>query len=338
MRAGPLIGLILAGLVVAALGIAGGGDAPSANRAPFERAPGPLADRPTTAPAAGRDADPSAGRDADPAAERDADPVAGRSRGSLAELERTIVAKRGSARRATVTIGRSAEGRAIRAVAINGLSGGPPALVFGCIHGTECAGMRIARRIHAGRPPKGHGIVVVPDLNPDGLALGSRLNARGVDLNRNFASHWRPIGVAGDPEHSGPRPFSEPETRIARRLIRALRPEVTIWFHQQAEPLVRAWGASVPAARRYARLAGARFVRLPWLHGTAPNWQNHRFVGTSSFVVELASGPVAPGTVRDHARAATTLAGGLDAGGRSALRADHLPGQTAATGTPGGGE
>ena len=64
---------------------------------------------------------------------------------------------------------------------------------------------------------------------------------------------------------------------------------MTIWFHQQAEPLVRAWGPSVPAARAYARLSGIGFVRLPWMDGTAPNWQNHRFAGTSSFVVELPS-------------------------------------------------
>src|SRR5262249_25070105 len=29
------------------------------------------------------------------------------------------------------------------------------------------------------------------------------------------------------------------------------------------------------------------FRKLPWLPGSAPNWQNHRFPGTSSFVVEL---------------------------------------------------
>jgi hypothetical protein len=54
--------------------------------------------------------------------------------------------------------------------------------------------------------------------------------------------------------------------------------------------MVRAWGPSVPAARRYARAAGLPFRRLPWLAGTAPNWQNHRFRGTASFVVELPPG------------------------------------------------
>ncbi|MFL5870410.1 MAG: M14 family zinc carboxypeptidase [Solirubrobacterales bacterium] len=210
-------------------------------------------------------------------------------------LERVVRPSRPVARRAEVTLGESSEGRPITAIARNGVPtsasrrpGGPLVLVFGCIHGDECAGVGAVERAIAGEcPPPGDGLVVVPNLNPDGLALGTRLNGRGVDLNRNFGQDWRPGGAPGDLEYPGRRPFSEPETRIARQLIQALRPDVTIWFHQQAEPLVRAWGPSVAAARDYARLTGMRFVRLPWMDGTAPNWQNNRFPGSASFVVEL---------------------------------------------------
>ncbi len=226
--------------------------------------------------------------------------LAGGANGPWAKLERTVRPEIATPRRTTTTIGRSADDAPIVASAANGVgdgrhgrSDGPLLLVFGCIHGDECAGIRAVARSDRGCPPYGDGLVVVPNLNPDGRALGTRLNARGVDLNRNFGARWRYRGVPGDPEYSGSKPFSEPETRLARRLIRTLRPDVTIWFHQQAEPLVRAWGPSVPAARAYARLAGLPFRRMPWLHGTAPNWQNHRFPGTSSFVVELPdSGPV----------------------------------------------
>ncbi len=204
-------------------------------------------------------------------------------------------------RRTTLTVGRSALGRRIIVRAFgypdpkrfDGTS--EPnrwyrrVVVFGCIHGTECAASSISRFTAGGCPPAGR-IFFVPDLNPDGLALQSRLNGRGVDLNRNFPASWRAIGSRWDPQYSGPRPFSEPETRVAAKLIEAVRPDITIWFHQQAEPMVRAWGQSVPAARRYARLSGLEFRRLPWLAGTAPNWQNHRFGGTSSFVVELPPG------------------------------------------------
>jgi murein peptide amidase A len=206
-----------------------------------------------------------------------------------------------------IRIGESARGRPIRAVVRNVTGGRPLVLAVGCIHGDECAGTGV---IHAMGCELGSGdIVAVPNLNPDGRALGTRLNAHGVDLNRNFASDWQAAGTRGDPEYPGRRPFSEPETRLARRLIRTLRPDVTIWFHQQVEPpLVRAWGPSVPAARTYARLAGTPFRRLPWLAGTAPNWQNHHFPGTSSFVVELPWGKVPQDGLVNHALAILELA------------------------------
>jgi murein peptide amidase A len=194
-------------------------------------------------------------------------------------------------------LGRSAEGRPIRVEAWPSAAGtafgaNPRAkvLVFGCIHGTECAGRKVIPRIVSCPPYTG--VWAVPNLNPDGFAQGTRLNGRGVDLNRNFPSSWTPIGVRYDLEYSGRHPFSEPETRLAARLIRLIRPRITIWFHQEVEPMVRAWGQSVPIARRYARLADLPFHRLPWLAGTGPNWQNHRFPGTSSFVVELPPGPL----------------------------------------------
>lgn len=205
-------------------------------------------------------------------------------------------------RRTTMTIGHSALGRPIRVKAygypkrVDGTS--DPSgwyrkiLVFGCIHGTECAASSIRGFAMGGCPPGGR-VLFVPNLNPDGLAEGTRLNGRGVDLNRNFATDWRPIGRRWDLEYSGPRPFSEPETRLAARLIRVVHPDVTIWFHQQAERLVRAWGPSVSVAKRFARLSGLPFHHLPWLRGTAPNWQNQRFRGTASFVVELPPGPLA---------------------------------------------
>jgi protein MpaA len=194
----------------------------------------------------------------------------------------------------SVTVGRSVQGRPIELREYGSDETGERVLVFGCIHGTECAADAIPR-FQSGCPTPG-AVFYVPNLNPDGLAMGTRLNGRGVDLNRNFSAEWEPIGVRWDLEYSRPRPFSEPETRLAARLIRTIRPDVTIWFHQEAEPMVRAWGPSVPTARRFARYLKALrytnvpFRRLPWLPGTAPNWQNHRFPGTASFVVELPPG------------------------------------------------
>jgi hypothetical protein len=178
-------------------------------------------------------------------------------------------------------VGESTRGLPIRAFTLG--SGRPRILVVGSVHGTEPAGSVVATRLLHARPPARGTITVVQDLNPDGQAAKRRANARGVDLNRNFPGTWQPISTAG------PAPASEVETQVAIRLIQRLRPDVTIWFHQP-QGLVRASGPSVPVARRYARLAGMRFRRLPWPPGAATAWQHQTLPASRAFVVELAPG------------------------------------------------
>jgi hypothetical protein len=196
----------------------------------------------------------------------------------------------------TGVVGHSAEGRPIGLRQLGDPSIAGKVLVFGCIHGDECAASGLVPT-KGGCPDPHSNVFVVPNLNPDGAVLGTRLNGRGVDLNRNFASQWQAMGRRGDAQYSGPRPFSEPETRLAARIVEGLRPDVTIWFHQYggARSLVRAWGRSAPAGRLLAHLARIPFRLLPWPAGTAPNWQNHRFPDSSSFVVELPPGSLSPG-------------------------------------------
>jgi protein MpaA len=193
-------------------------------------------------------------------------------------------------------VGRSTGGRPIGLRQLGDPSIAGRVLVVGCIHGDECAGSKLVPT-SGGCPDPHANIFVMGSLNPDGAALDTRLNGRGVDLNRNFPSQWRPIGRRGDAQYSGPHPLSEPETRLVMRVVKGLAPRVTIWFHQHrgARPLVRAWGRSAPAGRLLAHLARIPFRLLPWPAGTAPNWQNHRFPGSSSYVVELPPGPLSPG-------------------------------------------
>ena len=203
-------------------------------------------------------------------------------------------------------IGRSHEGRTIKVHRYGDFSGPRRILVVGCIHGNECEGSEVTRRLARGALPAGLDLWVVHNLNRDGYRLRVRQNARGVDLNRNFRSEWVPIGERWDPEYSGPRPWSERETRIARDLIRRVRPDVTIWYHQP-QAVVRAWGGSRATARRYARLAREPYRSIRWPPGTAANWQNHRFPGKASFVVELPAGELSDRRGARHARAVRRL-------------------------------
>jgi len=181
-------------------------------------------------------------------------------------------------------IGRSVQGRPIVSVRTGTADPTVRVLVVGDIHGNETAGMRIARLLIALGAPRGAELLVVPTINPDGVAAGTRGNAHGVDLNRNFPFRWRPLSGG---EYSGPRPLSEPESRAAHRFILRTRPDVTIWFHQPFGLVDRPNGNPF-VARRFSQLIGLPLVRLPGRYpGSASRWQNHRRPGSTAFVAEL---------------------------------------------------
>jgi protein MpaA len=202
-----------------------------------------------------------------------------------------------------VVIGHSVQHRPITVVHVAGT--GPRILVVGCIHGNEPAGIAIVRALERTHPKAD--LWLVPVLNPDGLAAGTRQNAHGVDLNRNFPSLWQHFGHPGSTYYSGPRPFSEPETRAARDLIRDVKPRYTIWYHQHMD-VVWAYGRSTAAGRRYARLAGMRLLHRAWLAGSATNWQNHLQDGGASLTVELPAGSLDGDGIQRQVRAVLGLA------------------------------
>lgn len=204
--------------------------------------------------------------------------------------------------RRRIVLGRSVDGRAIYAYELASAGARRTALVVGCVHGNEPAGTHVITRLARGPIVQGLDLWLIPTLNPDGQAAGTRQNARGVDLNRNFPWRWRPLGPLGTQQYAGPHVLSEPESRIAHSLIAHRQPAITIWFHQ-ALGLVDESGGSLAVERRFARLAGLPLRRLPRYHGSAASWQNHRLRGTTAFVVELPPGHPAPAQVRRWSRA-----------------------------------
>lgn len=197
------------------------------------------------------------------------------------------------------TIGHSVQGRPIRLIR-TGTPSGPRILVIGCIHGNECAARRLVNPLL--RRPMAADLWIVPTLNPDGFAHRTRQNARGVDLNRNWSDRWQLSGTRWSTYYSGPRPFSERESRVGRWLIRTLRPDVTIWYHQHMN-LVWASGTSARAGRVYARQFGVRLRTDDSLRGTATGWQRRTFPSSSAIVVELPAGSMTSSARRRHIRA-----------------------------------
>ena len=204
-----------------------------------------------------------------------------------------------------VLLGHSHEGRPIRAHRLGDPASEDVVLVVGCIHGNECAGTKVIAALKK-REPRGVKIWIIDAVNPDGAAAGTRQNARGVDLNRNFPRGWRLQGTRWSTYYSGPRRASEKETRHAMRFIEEVRPDVTIWYHQ-AMALVDRSGGRRAVQRRYAAMVGLPLRRLDPLPGTATRWQNHRFDDSTAFVVELPGGELSWRSAKKHARAVVTV-------------------------------
>lgn len=130
--------------------------------------------------------------------------------------------------------GRSVQGRDLLAYVLG--NGDNTTLIFAAVHGNETATPYLVTqlRAHLKRHPewlKNRRVVLVPVMNPDGLQKRRRVNAHGVDINRNYPGTWRKA-KRGDSFKSGPRVASEPETQAMMRLARKYRPDKIVSIHQ----------------------------------------------------------------------------------------------------------
>ncbi len=195
-------------------------------------------------------------------------------------------------------IGHSVQGRPITLTRVGDPAATRKILVVGCIHGNEPAGIGIVDALSRATPAPDTELLLVRDMNPDGVAHHVRTNAHGVDLNRNSSEHW-----AG----AGPRPWSEPETRAIRALILRESPTYTIYYHQPFGLVDVPEGGHPQVAREYAELTGLPLRRLSRRPGSISRWQNARVRPGSAFVVELAPGPLPAALRLRHVAAVLSL-------------------------------
>lgn len=127
-------------------------------------------------------------------------------------------------------VGRSVRGTPIR-IQVMG-EGTDITMVMATIHGNEKAGSPLVEKLaeHLTTNPDilaGRQVILMPVVNPDGLAAGTRENGRGIDLNRNFETANR-VNNAGN----GLRPLSEPESRAIQTAILQYDPDRIVALHQ----------------------------------------------------------------------------------------------------------
>jgi len=140
----------------------------------------------------------------------------------VAALDALAADHPGLARR--IDVGRSVGDRPLAGLELSATE--TPALrwrILGAHHGDELSSAAVALKIAADlleRHAAGDtalldrdAVLVIPHVNPDGVAATSRYNARLVDLNRNYGYRW-----SSGEYLSGAAPFSEPETAAMRTL------------------------------------------------------------------------------------------------------------------------
>ncbi len=126
-------------------------------------------------------------------------------------------------------------------------------VVLGQMHGNEKGGLHTIAwlRQHA-KPTLGNALWIVPTMNPDGNARGTRRNARGVDLNRNWPTSGWTGKNRGSGTWGGPSRASERETRIIKSFLAKHKPDYIASLHQPFGVVVKN-GRYRPFERRLAR-------------------------------------------------------------------------------------
>ena len=187
------------------------------------------------------------------------------------------------------TIGFSAGGQAITLYKLG--DGARVVTLVGGIHaGFAPGGVTVVNRAMAhfvANPdeiPAGMALHFIPNSNPDSrLAVGElpgRVNANGVDINRNFGCDWSAAATwRNAPINAGDGAFSEPESAVLRDYFLDVRPAVVIFYDARA---AQGWvspgecdgriGDTERFAKAYATASGYVYTVTDPIVGDASNW------------------------------------------------------------------
>jgi murein DD-endopeptidase MepM/ murein hydrolase activator NlpD len=207
-------------------------------------------------------------------------------------------------------IGQSVQGRPIVAERVG--QGPIKVVLVGDIHGEYEANTHLLAeqllahfQAHPEEVPEEVSLWVLPTMNPDGLANGTRWNANDVDLNRNAdtdldgcgGNDWSPDTIGHEGPHpgaGGAYPFSEPETKAVGEFLEDAW--IAVFYHSAAEAIfVDACQRHAPTARLAEALSADTGYPIP-----AEGWTGYPVTG--DFGDYLAGEGVAAVTVElsDH--------------------------------------
>jgi len=150
---------------------------------------------------------------------------------------------------------------------------------------------------------------ILPMTNPDGSNAFGRLNAKLVNVNRNFPATWGTVEENPVLNNPGPEPASEPETQGVMSVMLAIQPDYVNSIHCCGNLWLHPWGAeqleSPADMQMFTRICDEAFADVRedcgeiWstiypASGTTAD-EGYGLVGASSWTYEMSGrGAIAP--------------------------------------------
>lgn len=135
---------------------------------------------------------------------------------------------------------------------------GPKVFIIGGVHGDEIEGVALAMGLldewqkHFDLKLN---ILLLPMMNIDGVLRKTRLNANGVDLNRNLPTKDWTAEVLNPRYPPGPFALSEPENQALVGVIENFKPQWILNLHSW-KPMLNTNGDCEPLASKLNQLTG----------------------------------------------------------------------------------